>query len=116
MNIALLRCYVGDKENAVLEIVSNTPPERDPFLDLQIYLTSNRIKFVNEIPYAIGLFCFKNEEGDFEVINNTYTPDWEIPDEKPPLMSTYYYTLKWLKIPEPRERSKESKEEAAIAA
>lgn len=112
MNIALLRYFIGEqeKEKSMIEIVCNTPPNQDPFLDLQIYLTSNRIKFVNEIPYSIGLFCSKNEDGGFVVVNNSYTPDWDIKDEKAPIMSTYFCTLKWLKIPEPREYKKDDKE------
>jgi hypothetical protein len=114
MNTALLRYFIGEqeKEKSMIEIVCNTPPERDPFLDLQIYLLLNRIKFVNEVPYSVGLFCSKNEEGGFIVVNNSYTPDWDIPDEKPPIMSTYFYTLKWLKIPKPYDDKRDDKEYA----
>jgi len=108
MSIALLRYFIGEqeKEKIMLEIVRATPPGKDPFLDLQLYLISNKIKFVYDVPYSIGLFCSKSDGGVFVVVNNSYTPDWDIPDEKPPIMSTYLYTLKWLNIPEYRNDDK----------
>lgn len=117
MSIALLRYFVGEqeKEKIMLEIVRATPPEQDPFLDLQLYLISNKIKFVYDVPYSIGLFCSKNDEGVFVVVNNSYTPDWDIPDEKPPIMSTYLYTLKWLKIPEYRNDDKKDDKKESLS-
>jgi len=125
MSIALIRYYNGeqDKEKIMMEIVSSTPPKQDPFLDLQLYLYNNRIKFVSEIPYSIGLFCSKKDDA-FIVVNNSYMPDWETPDEKPPILSTYFYSLRWLKIPEQKEDYKydkdkeiqEAKEQIALIA
>lgn len=108
MFVALLRYYNGeqDKDKIMMEIVSNTAPEHDPFLDLQLYLYNNRIKFVSEIPYSIGLFCSKKDD-NFIVVNNSYMPDWDMPDEKPPILSMYFYSLRWLNIPETKRDDKD---------
>lgn len=116
MSIALLRYFVGEpeKEKSNMEIVSTTPPNQDAFLNLQIYLSNNRIKFVDAIPYAIGLFCSKGVGDVFVVVSNTYTPDWDMPDEKPPIMSSYFYSLQWLRIPNAEDvqcRKEENKNE-----